>query len=199
MHRVGKLDGRSAPPKRIAAVFAACLTKIGTHAHPRNSKLVDSCASWLDRFRLSKESLPVGFALQEVRRLEDSAGADSSGRGFEADGRAWRIVSGGGAGSRIRTLPADVRYGCEESGSAALERCLQLAGQARCFGEQAAFRARWPAPAAVFRKVRLGRGASVPELGGQASRFRPGASHFLSGRQRDKPSKQDIQPIDCFR
>ena len=79
-------------------------------------------------------------------------------------------------------MPAGVRCGCEEGGSAALDLRLQLAGQSGCFGDQVAFRARWPvknkakpAPDAVLRKVRLdrqGHGASVPELGGHASGFR---------------------------
>ena len=58
-------------------------------------------------------------------------------------------------------MPADVRCGCEEGGSAALDLRLQLAGQSGCFGDQVAFRARWPvknkakpAPGAVLRKVR---------------------------------------------
>ena len=75
--------------------------------------------------------------------------------------RAWRAVSGGGARLRIRILLADVRYGCEEGGPAAHELRLQLADQAGRFGDQVAFRARWPVknkakPAldAVLRKVR---------------------------------------------
>ena len=58
-------------------------------------------------------------------------------------------------------MPAGVRCGCEEGGSAALDLRLQLAGQSGCFGDQVAFRARWPvknkakpAPGAVLRKVR---------------------------------------------
>ena len=51
MHASRRETGRRICSAETDSCRFRCLSdKIGTHAHPRNSKLADSCASWLGRF-----------------------------------------------------------------------------------------------------------------------------------------------------